>query len=89
MVDRFYPSSQLCRACGCINEALTLADRVWRCDCGASHDRDDNAAETIKLVGLSHLLAEWTPGEDINAFRVPLSLSTREHGTMTKEALAF
>jgi putative transposase len=68
LVDRFYPSSRLCRACGSINTTLTLADRVWTCECGASHDRDDNAAETIKLVGLSHLLAEWTPGEDINAF---------------------
>jgi putative transposase len=89
VIDRFYPSSRLCRACGSINETLTLADRVWTCPCGASHDRDDNAAETIRLVGLSHLLAEWTPGEDKNAFRAPISLPTWEHGTTTKEAHAF
>jgi putative transposase len=46
MIDRFYPSSRLCRACGCINEALTLAERVWTCACGATHE----CRETVKLA---------------------------------------
>ena len=75
--------------CGALNSALTLADRVWTCDCGATHDRDYNAAETIKHVGLSLLLAERTPGEAINAFRVSVSLPTRERDTATKEAHGF
>lgn len=48
-VDRFFPSSRLCNVCGFVNDQLTLADREWTCnECGASHDRDLNAA--INLV---------------------------------------
>ena len=43
--DRFYPSSKTCSVCGCINHDLTLSDRFWTCgNCGAHHDRDENAA---------------------------------------------
>jgi putative transposase len=59
-IGRFYPSSRLCGACGAVNEALTLADRVWRCACGAVHDRDLNAAKNIRREGL-RLLAEGCP----------------------------
>ena len=52
-VDRFYPSSRLCRGCGCINESLTLADRTWVCACGAVHDRDPNAADNLLAYALS------------------------------------
>ncbi|MEZ4608565.1 MAG: RNA-guided endonuclease TnpB family protein [Deinococcales bacterium] len=51
-VDRFFPSSKLCRACGCINDKLSLSDRVWTCGCGATHDRDKNAALNILFEGL-------------------------------------
>lgn len=46
--DRFFPSSRLCSFCGCINNNLTLADREWTCECGASHNRDVNAAINLK-----------------------------------------
>lgn len=52
-VDRFFPSSRLCRVCGCINEALTLSDRTWVCACGTVHDRDPNAAGNILESALS------------------------------------
>jgi putative transposase len=46
--DRWFPSSKTCGDCGRINRALALADRVWVCtDCGAVHDRDDNAAGNL------------------------------------------
>jgi putative transposase len=51
-IGRFYPSSRLCGACGAINTALTLADRAWTCACGATHDRDLNAAQNILNEGL-------------------------------------
>jgi len=54
-VDRFFPSSRLCRRCGCINTALTLADRTWACACGVIHDRDANAAGNILNSALSTL----------------------------------
>jgi len=54
-VGRFYPSSKLCRKCGNIKEDLTLADRIYICDCGHIEDRDKNAAINIENVGLSTL----------------------------------
>lgn len=57
-VDRFYPSSQLCSACGAQWPGTKdLAVREWTCPvCGAVHDRDYNAAVNILNEGL-HLLA--------------------------------
>ncbi len=53
-IDKWYPSSRTCSACGAINEALNLWDRTWQCsDCGATHDRDRNAAINIFRVGAS------------------------------------
>jgi len=47
-IGRFEPSSKTCSVCGAINKRLTLADRVWVCECGAKHDRDINAAINIR-----------------------------------------
>lgn len=52
IADRFFPSSKLCRFCGCINDNLTLHDREWTCDCGAIHDRDLNAAINLRDLAL-------------------------------------
>ena len=47
-VDRFYPSSRLCHDCGHKYDELRLSEREWVCEsCGASHDRDVNAALNI------------------------------------------
>jgi putative transposase len=46
-VSRWFPSSKMCGSCGALNDALTLSDRVWYCDCGAHHHRDQNAASNI------------------------------------------
>ena len=53
-VDKWYPSSQTCSVCGCVNEDLkNLSIRKWTCPhCGAEHDRDINAAINIKQEGL-------------------------------------
>lgn len=65
VIGRFEPSSKLCSACGYINNDLTLADRVWTCQCGQTHDRDILAARNIKTFGLSKAvgqgLSEVTP----------------------------
>jgi putative transposase len=51
-LDRFFPSSKRCSACGYINESLTLNDRVWQCpECSINHDRDLNAAINILTFG--------------------------------------
>jgi putative transposase len=51
-VDRWFPSSKMCSACGHVVSALPLSIREWDCPkCGATHDRDLNAALNILAVG--------------------------------------
>lgn len=50
-VDRFFPSTRTCSACGRINEKMTLNVRTWNCLCGAAHDRDVNAAKNVLAAG--------------------------------------
>ena len=59
-IDRFYPSSKTCNACGRINSGLLLSQREWTCACGVRHDRDENAAINIERVGL---LTVSSPGQ--------------------------
>ena len=52
LIGRFFPSTQICHACG-ERGALTLSDRVWQCSCCQSvHDRDHNASINILREGL-------------------------------------
>lgn len=51
-IDKWYPSSKLCRFCGSINTELTLKDREWDCSCGAHILRDINAAINIRDEGI-------------------------------------
>ena len=53
-VDKWYPSSQLCSCCG-RQRKLSLADRIYKCDCGLTINRDYNAAINIKNEGLRML----------------------------------
>ncbi|MEU4538856.1 RNA-guided endonuclease TnpB family protein [Streptosporangium sp. NPDC023825] len=52
VVDRWFPSSKLCSACGTIQRSMPLGVRDWVCACGAVHDRDVNAAKNILAAGL-------------------------------------
>ena len=53
-VDRWYPSSKTCSACGHLLAELSLKTRHWTCpDCGTRHDRDENAAKNILAAGLA------------------------------------
>jgi putative transposase len=53
-IDRWYPSSKTCSTCGRINPTLPLDVRTWTCPgCGATHDRDINAARNILAAGLA------------------------------------
>ena len=48
IVDRFYPSSKTCSSCGEIKKDLKLKDRVYKCNCGLTIDRDLNASMNLK-----------------------------------------
>ena len=58
VVDRFYPSSKTCSACGATRATLPLFERVYRCGdsetegCGLALDRDVNAARNLEREGL-------------------------------------
>ncbi|WP_435831900.1 zinc ribbon domain-containing protein [Catellatospora methionotrophica] len=52
-MDRWFPSTRLCSACGALAQKLPLDVRQWTCPCGAVHDRDVNAARNILAAGLA------------------------------------
>ena len=54
-ISRWFPSSKLCYECGSIKADLQLSDRIYKCDCGYSEDRDINAAKNIKREGINLL----------------------------------
>lgn len=52
VIDRYFPSSKMCRHCGHVND-IQLSDRTVECEsCSATLDRDLNAAKNIKQKGL-------------------------------------
>ncbi|MFD7452905.1 RNA-guided endonuclease InsQ/TnpB family protein [Kitasatospora sp. NPDC059827] len=52
VVDRAFPSSQLCSGCGHRDGSKPLHVREWACGaCGVLHDRDLNAARNILAAG--------------------------------------
>ncbi|MDF2705994.1 MAG: family element transposase accessory protein TnpB [Nonomuraea muscovyensis] len=53
VVDRWFPSSKLCSACGALQDRMPLNVRTWECACGAVHDRDVNAARNVLAAGLA------------------------------------
>jgi len=56
-VDRFFPSSKMCSACGKIKKDLKLSERTYKCGCGLEMDRDLNAAcnlrNTVSSTGIN------------------------------------
>jgi putative transposase len=66
VIDRWYPSSKACSACGYRLTELSLSARHWRCpSCGTRHDRDINAAKNVLAAGLA--VAQDFPGDACGA----------------------
>jgi putative transposase len=66
VVDRWYPSSKTCSACGHLLASLSLSTRHWACpSCGTRHDRDVNAAKNILAAGQAVALGD--PGDACGA----------------------
>lgn len=49
-ISKFQPTTKLCTVCGCINN-ITLADRIFKCACSYTEDRDIHAAKNVKFIG--------------------------------------
>jgi putative transposase len=83
VIDRWYPSSKTCSACGHLLASLSLSTRHWRCpSCGARHDRDINAAKNILAAG--HAVARGSPGDACGA-EVRHSGSSRVRSAVNQE----
>ena len=73
VVDRWLPSSKVCSACGALRDRMPLNVREWTCRCGATHDRDVNAARTIRAAGLAVLAC----GDGVRPARVEAHAGSR------------
>ena len=51
-ISKWEPTTKLCPVCGTINHP-TLADRIYRCDCGYEMDRDTHSARVVLMIGSS------------------------------------
>ena len=72
VIDRWYPSSKTCSACGHLLAELNLNTRHWTCpSCGTRHDRDINAGKNIRAAGL----AVSACGADVRPQGTPLRQS--------------
>ena len=48
VLNRFVPTTKLCRDCGFKNDSITVRDREFVCpSCGVVYDRDIHAAENM------------------------------------------
>ena len=60
-IDRWFPSSKTCSSCLYQVSEMTLNIRMWECpNCGAKHDRDENAAKNIRAEGIRILQSSGT-----------------------------
>ncbi|WP_331756585.1 transposase [Streptomyces decoyicus] len=87
-VDRRFPSSQICSACGVKDGPKPLNVRTWMCqDCDTMHDRDVNAARNIlnegkRIVAAGHADTENACGAQVRPVLVPAQRS--ESGSRPK-----
>jgi len=51
-ISKWEPTTKLCPVCGTINHP-TLADRIYKCECGYTMDRDVHSARVVLMIGSS------------------------------------
>ena len=85
-VDRFYPSSKTCSACGHVVERLPLDVRNWTCpSCQVQHDRDENAAHNILAAGLA--VSVCGPGVSHRIFRGSVQSGLKQKSSVVKPGI--
>jgi IS605 OrfB family transposase len=79
-IGRFEPTSQTCSACGHRDGPKPLDVRLWTCGvCGATHDRDVNAARNILVA--AGLAETQTPVEPVSARQQWRQSATKQEPT--------
>lgn len=80
VIDRWFPSSKTCHACGHVLNKLPLSVRSWTCPkCGDEHDRDVNAAINILSAGT----VDYTDGGSVKPKRTKsVDVAPREVGIL-------
>lgn len=74
-VDRFFPSSKTCSACGVVRQSLPLSCRKWTCnDCGYVHDRDINAAINIANEAARNVVSDSKRGGRVSPVAIQASV---------------
>ncbi|MGW6425652.1 RNA-guided endonuclease InsQ/TnpB family protein [Nocardia sp. NPDC055053] len=80
-VDRWFPSTRTCSACGRVGEKKSLQVREWTCACGVVHDRDINAAVNIMdAAGLAESINACGPDVRLQPDGA-VGIETRTHRT--------
>lgn len=51
-ISKWEPTTKMCPVCGCINHP-TFADRIYKCGCGYTMDRDTHSARVVLMIGSS------------------------------------
>ena len=86
-IDRWYPSSKTCSACGWVRDELPLEARSWSCSgCGVVQDRDLNAAQNIRAEGFRLLAVGHTDKQ--NARGAALRPATGWRAVLKRESHA-
>jgi putative transposase len=57
-VNKFFPSTQLCPSCGAKHK-LELSDRIYKCDCGYTNDRDVKSALCIEAEAMKQIPVDY------------------------------
>ena len=83
IVNRWEPTSQVCSDCGYRWGKLDLSIRSVLClNCGAEHDRDENAARNIEKVGMGHRQTLNGHGATVRRSRSQVALKCQESPLM-------
>lgn len=72
VLSRFAPTTKLCFHCGELHREIKLWDRVFKCDCGVSMDRDVHAAQCMVWMYLNDF---QIPMEHRNQMQVESKIS--------------
>ncbi|MBR0257377.1 MAG: transposase [Synergistaceae bacterium] len=77
------PTTKYCPNCGNLKRDITLADRVYECQCGYREDRDIHAARNMILLSKHNTCGT----QEIHAFGEDVRRPQPEHRTVAQTSL--